>query len=190
MMSRRSVLSMISAQFSLGCIDIGNAVTRDSKMPPLAGPQIESPAKMDAKEKIVRWKDLIAHEINSQISSRNHEPIQFDPALIAILVPFLVGLVKDCLLQNVLQQHRAVNRRPDGRVAKSMRTNIAESFRAKYADADETTVDQHVEASIDAFREASVLEVTELYKDAQHAPPEEVIDWDKAKVRTISQLRN
>jgi len=145
---------------------------------------------MDAKEKIVKWKDFIAHEIQMQISERNDEAIQFDPALISILVPLLVGLIKQCLLQNVLQQHRAINRRPNGRVAQTMRENIAKSFRAKYVDADQATVDQHVEASIDAFREASVLEVTELYKDAHHAPAEEVIDWDKAKVRVISDLKN
>jgi hypothetical protein len=145
---------------------------------------------MDAKETIVKWKDLITHEINTQIVDRNDEAIQFDPTLVSILVPFLAGLVKDCLLQNIRQQHRAINRQPDGRVARTMRANIASSFRAKYPDADGQTVDQHVEASIDAFREASVAEITELYKAAHNAPKEEVIDWDKAKVRAISDLRN
>lgn len=136
------------------------------------------------------WKERILYEIQTQLILRSNEGIQFDPALLAILVPFLGGLIKDCLLQNVLQQHRAVNRSPDGRVAKSMRQNIAEAFRDKHPESDADTVEKHVEASIDAFREASVAEVTELYRDARKAPSEDVIDWDKAKVRTISQLRN
>ncbi|HEY0983548.1 hypothetical protein [Schlesneria sp.] len=142
------------------------------------------------KGRVMKWKERLSHEIEDQLIARNDETIQFDPALIAILVPFLMGLVKNCLLASILQQHRAINRRPDGRVTQTMRSNIAEAFREKHPDAGPDAVDQHVEASLDAFREASVIEITELYRDAQKAPADEAIDWDKAKVRTLSNLRD
>ena len=138
------------------------------------------------------WKSRLAQEIEHQhslstatlaASPTGTQPVQFAAVLTGLLVDLLLGVLKQCLLQHVLAQHRAVNRRPDGRVAHLMRAKFEESFLKKHPEHDPAAVKAHVDSSIEAFREAGESELIDLYRDQQSKPVDpDDDDWDHAAV--------
>lgn len=131
------------------------------------------------RENAVDWKQRLTDDIAEQHSGA----AQFDPVLVSLLVSFVFGLIKQCLLAQILRQHKAINRRPDGRIAVAMKNRISKAFIAMHPTADETAVTSHVESSLDAFCEASEFELRQMYIDQitnPSAPSED--DWTFAAV--------
>lgn len=133
--------------------------------------------------KKVDWRERVIGKIQHQ---HVESPIEFDPVLAGLLVSFLFGVLKQCLLQNVLAQHRAVNRRPNGAVAQKMRQKLSAGFSQSHPDADHVAVIAHCESAMKSFREATTEEIVRLYQEQQTTPANlDEVDWNAAVVRSI-----
>jgi len=145
-----------------------------------------------ARTPIVGAKRMSPREqIRQAIESHQKDtPIALDPILISLLVSFVISLFKQCLLQNVLQKKRMINRRPDGIVAKKMAEQLRSGFLSQHPDADQVAVESHVESALQAFRESTNEEIVRLYQDAQNEPRDPTEDeWNAAAVaKSINAL--
>ena len=115
----------------------------------------------------VDWAARVASEIEGQ-----HQGVRvgISPVIVGLLVNLVLGILKQCLMAHMLRQHRIVNRRPDGRVATAMKAEIGRAFLEKHPDQDSASVKAHVDSTVEAFREASVTELTDLFQSQQERP--------------------
>lgn len=105
--------------------------------------------------------------------------VTFIPAIISLLLPFLCQMLIKCALAQVLKQHRAINRNPDGAIALRWKASVAAEFQRQHAGVvPPEEVAGHVAAVFEAFREASERELTETVEALQAVPSES--DWDAA----------
>ena len=107
--------------------------------------------------------------------------VQFVEILVGLLVEFLVQLVSQCLLQHILQQHRAINRHPEGSVARRWRDSIALQFSAAHPEQGTDAAVHYATGAREAFRKATVEEVTEAVQSI-HAGIGQLsdVDWNRA----------
>jgi hypothetical protein len=117
-------------------------------------------------------------------------PKALDPILLGLLIQFLFGLMKQCLLQNVLAKHRIINRKPDSVVAQKLAEQIRIGFRAKNPSLPVEAVETHVAAAMNSFREASTAEIIRLFQEQQATPPDPTNDqWHEAAVaKTLNSI--
>ena len=142
------------------------------------------------------WEDRVLAEIQHQHGvsveaargitvDGSPRVVGFSAVIAGLLVDLLLGVLKQCLMQHVLAQHRAVNRRPDGRVAMGMRSKFEQVFLEKHSEHDEVAVKAHVDSAMEAFREATESEVVDLVRDTQLKPSDPTDDdWEHAAIAT------
>jgi len=138
----------------------------------------------DPKERVVAAigrRQRVVESIDSAIRAQApDQTVTLIPALLGLLIPFLCQMLAKCLLAQVLKQHRVINRDPDGVVAQRWKSRVAGEFAKKHGDVGLSLgdVDNHVSAAFEAFREASVAELTEAVEALRDLPTE--ADWDAA----------
>lgn len=113
--------------------------------------------------------------------------VEFGPVLVGLLAQFLLQLVSQCLLSKIKAQHKAINRHPDGTVAKRWKEQVGKSFRVQQAaelkriseeyrvpqdqirDWPNEAVDHYVDGAFLAFKNATEAELEEMAHSVQNS---------------------
>ena len=108
--------------------------------------------------------------------SPKQDGVTFDPITISIVASILCSILRYCAASSATRLQSAVKRRPKGSAATRLRGRLREQYglaRARdgflFDDLDQ--INQHVDATMTAFAEATPAEVRKLVADSQLEEP-------------------
>lgn len=145
----------------------------------MPNPSLKSVTKQDV---ISLLSDLIT-------THSSGEDVTFDVTLVLALAGLLFNVIKMCMQSQILKQHAAVQRKPDGAVARKMKERIGDTYLEKHPDADYAEVQSHVVAAVKSFAKASEEEVLVLVRQVKSLPDADV-DFDVFSEWAVGTLVN
>lgn len=120
------------------------------------------------QEAVIQFvKERIAAELPETPGS------QFALLTLLSIAGFVIQVVQYCKAENVLKQHAAVKSKPNGAVARKLRSHLAVGYCEQHRDASLVDAKAHADASVKAFGKATPEELTQLHADLQqlnHSP--------------------
>lgn len=189
-MNRRTWLIGIGAASLAGCVKHGDHQQRSPSPVDEAG-DADEPVPMSDEEFESFQAGLRREKIHGTVQAAIEAEAPtvgfvLVPILVAALVSYLVQIMGNCLLKNVLAQHRAINRNPTGSMARTWKEHVATAFQEKNPLSDQSDVTAHVTAAFEAFRNASREDVTQAVQQASQLPQD--ADWGHA-ANTADKLK-
>lgn len=124
--------------------------------------------------KAVTRDDVISLLSSRMTTPAGDEDVTFDMTLILALAGLLFNIIQKCLAAQIMRKHAAVQRKPDGGVARRMKEQIGDVYLEQHPDADYDEVQAHVTASIKSFARSSREEVEALVTQVKSLPENEV----------------
>ncbi len=108
--------------------------------------------------------------------SPKQDGVTFDPITISIVASILCSILRYCAASSATRLQSAVKRRPKGVSAIRLRGRLREQYslaraREGFLFEDPDQVNQHVDASMTAFAEATPAELSKLIQDSQLEEP-------------------
>jgi hypothetical protein len=86
-------------------------------------------------------------------------PKKFDPLTIITIVGFIIRLIQVCKEEAISRQQQACKEKPNGGVARHLKKNMHNRYVSEHPTADPDDVEEHVDASLKAFVNATPEEL-------------------------------
>ncbi len=103
--------------------------------------------------------------VRDRIRSRMAIQTTFDPITILALVGFVMRVVQVCQTAQILRLQTACRSKPEGGVARRLKAKLHARFAMSHPDISEASINDHVDAAVEAFVDAGTAELLAMKQD-------------------------